>query len=181
ADGRALPQMEWEDIWGHCETPWLDKHYLVVTVAGVHPNLATYYFNDFTPIVRAIGGDYQWDIVVLPTVGPISIAPYVGTDMGLGVIALARDHFNNTALIVYGLDAQDTYWTAFIATHDWDEYLIPEYGDWQAVLIEIDYTVTGNSWGIPDMGIPIAHPSYEDLYWESWVLYAATEYEAIKD
>ncbi|MEM2368598.1 MAG: hypothetical protein QXQ50_10240, partial [Candidatus Bathyarchaeia archaeon] len=33
ADGRALPQMEWEDIWGHCETPWLDKHYLVVTVA----------------------------------------------------------------------------------------------------------------------------------------------------
>ncbi|MEM2367234.1 MAG: hypothetical protein QXQ50_03255, partial [Candidatus Bathyarchaeia archaeon] len=75
-DGRALPQMEWEDIqWLHCETPWLDKHYLLVTVAGVHPNLATYYFNDFTPIVRAIGGDYQWQIVILPTIGPIDIGP----------------------------------------------------------------------------------------------------------
>jgi len=178
-DGRALPQMEWEDIeWEHCLTPWLDKHYMVVTVAGVHPNLATYYFNDFTPITRAVGGDYQWDIVVLPFTGPIDIGPYVGTELGKGVIALAKDHFNNIALIVYGLDAQDTYWTAFWATHDWP-FIAYFWGDVQAALITLNYTETGHDWGIPNMGIPTAHPSYEGIYY-TWLPEAlATEWWSI--
>jgi len=173
SDGRALPQMEFEDRYGHCITPWLDKHYLVVTVAGVHPNLATYYFNDFTPITRAIGGDYQWDIVVLPYTGPIDIGPYVGTDMGMGVIALAKDHFNNVALIVYGLDAQDTYWTAFIATHNWPYISDPSYfGNAQAILIGLYYTM-GHDWG-DGRGIPSAHPTYGKFY--AWLEAMATEW-----
>ena len=177
-DGRALPQMEFEDRYDHCVTPWLDKHYMIVTVAGVHPNLATYYFNDFTPITRAIGGDYQWDIVVLPTVGPIDIGPYVGTDMGMGVIALAKDHFNNIALIVYGLDAQDTYWTAFIATHDWPyiSNTLWGYGYEQALLLGLNYTM-GHNWGDGD-GIPSAHPTYYDIFWNAWLEAMATDYES---
>jgi len=176
ADRRALPQMEWEDRnEDHCVTPWLDKHYLLVTVAGVHPNLVTYYFNDFTPITFAVGGDYQGDIVVLPYTGPIDTSPYIGTDLGKGVIALAKDHFNNIALIVYGLDAQDTYWTAFIATHDWP-YIKSSYGDWQALLIGIDYTM-GHEWGDGD-GIPTAHPTYFDIFFQAWLEARAIEYES---
>jgi len=176
SDGRALPQMEWEDIdWGHCLTPWLDKHYLLVSVASLYPNLATYYFNDFTPITWAVGGDYAGDIVVLPYTGPIDTAPYIGTEYGLGVIALAKDHFNNIALLVYGVDAQDTYWTALIATHDWPS-IVNNIGDWQALLIGIDYTVTGPDWGVPGMGIPTAHPSYINLH--SWIEAFAREYES---
>jgi len=116
--------------------------------------------------------------------GPIDIAPYVGTDMGLGVIALAKDHFNNTALIVYGLDSQDTYWTAFIATHDWpyiatpDDRYSPEiegYGDWQALLIEIDYTM-GPYWG-DGTGIPTAHPTYDEFFVD--LVAVAREYESL--
>ncbi|MEM2950632.1 MAG: hypothetical protein QXV52_06025 [Nitrososphaeria archaeon] len=175
-DGRALPQMEWQyRMESHAITPWRDKHYMVITVAGVHPNLATYYFNDFSPIVRAVGGDYQWDLVVLPTGGPIDISPYVGKDLGKGVIALAKDHFNNIALIVYGLDAQDTYWTAFLATHEWPEITF-WFGNMQAVAIGIDYTM-GSEWGDGN-GIPSAHPTYEDIYDNFWVEAVAIEYES---
>ncbi|MEM2578680.1 MAG: hypothetical protein QXN03_00185 [Desulfurococcaceae archaeon] len=187
SDERALIQMEWDDLfpWKYYPanygngTFWYDKHYLLVSVAGVHPNLATYYFNDFSPIVRAIGGDYQWDIVVLPTTGPIDVSPFVGTNMGLGVIALAKDHFNNTALLVWGLDAQDTYWTAFVATWYWP-FINASFGDWQALLISIDYTITGPDWGTGN-GIPTAHPWYppinEKPVW-SYRAYAI-EYESL--
>jgi hypothetical protein len=177
--GRALPQMEFEDRdpdsdpLGVYRTIWLDKHYMVVTVAGVHPNLATFYFNDFTPITRAVGGPYQWDIVVLPTVGPIDTAPFVGTYLGMGVIALAKDHFNNIALIVYGLDSQDTYWTAAIATHFWSIIITSKYGDKQALLIGLKYNM-GHEWGDGD-GIPSAHPTYYQF--EVWKLATATEFE----
>ncbi|MEM1989616.1 MAG: hypothetical protein QW782_03140 [Candidatus Bathyarchaeia archaeon] len=150
----------------------------------MHPNLATYYFNDFTPIVRAIGGEYAGDIVVLPYTGPIDVTPYTfESNRGLGVIALARDHFNNTALIVYGLDAQDTYWTAFIATHDWPYIATPDnpntpriegYGDWQALLIKIVYTM-GHDWG-DGTGIPTAHPTYDKLFIRT--VATAREYES---
>jgi len=155
-DLRALPQMEWTY---RDETQWRDVHYFAISVAGIHPNLLTFYANDFSPIVRPIGGDYgPWYLVVLPTIGPVSISPYVGGYMGAGVIALARDHFNNTYLLVYGTDAQDTYWTSWFAVFGWDQ--VPEDAVCsQAILIEIDYTAIGNSWG-DGSGIPIAHPNY---------------------
>ncbi len=187
SDGRALIQMEWEYLfpWEYYKanygsgTPWHDKHYLLISVAGVHPNLATYYFNDFTPIVRAVGGDYQWDIVILPTIGPIDISPFVGTDRGLGLIALAKDHFNNTALLVWGLDAQDTYWTAFAATWGWP-LIVSIFGDWQALLILIDYTITGPNWGTSN-GIPTAHPWYPLINYEPLIypVAVAREYESV--
>ncbi|MEM2025750.1 MAG: hypothetical protein QXW94_05610 [Desulfurococcaceae archaeon] len=174
-DGRALPQMEWQYRMNHCVTPWRDKHYMVITVAGIAPNLATYYFNDFTPITWAVGGDYQGDVVVLPYTGVVDTSPYIGTDQGLGVIALAKDHFNNVALLVYGSDAQDTYWTAFIATHDWP-YISSSLGDCQALLLEINYSM-GPMWGDGD-GIPSAHPTYTEIFIDAILLAQATEYES---
>ncbi len=173
-DLRVLPQMEWTDVtW----TQWRDVHYFAISVAGIHPNLLTFYANDFVPIVRPIGGDYgPGYLVVLPVTGPVSISEYVGGDVGAGVIALARDHFNNTYLIVYGLDAQDTYWTAWFATFQLlnldEEYLCS-----QAIMIEIDYSNIGHEWG-DGTGIPIAHPNYPFVNGEPGftILYKAIEH-----
>ena len=171
-DLRALPQMEWQDV---ADTDWRDVHYCVESIAGIHPNLVTYYFNDFSPILRATGGDYAWSIVVLPTVGPVDISPYVGTDMGLGVVSLVRDHFNNIALLVWGLDAQDTYWTAYWATLNWTAEIKPTYAEYQSILVGINYTSVccGPDWGT-GIGVPIAHPDYPCFI----VIHAANEYSS---
>jgi len=174
SDKRALPQMEFED---RETTLWRDVHYLLVTVAGVRPNLATYYFNDFTQIPFALGGDRANSYVVLPYGGPVDITPYSGSKktMGLAVIALARDHFNNIALVVTATDSQDTYWSAWFATWNWSD--IRGLDNWSAVMYEIDYTAITNNWGDGD-GIPIAHPNYPLVNGEpAFILVAnATEY-----
>ena len=142
-DGRAFLQM---DIADNPDTPWRDTHYLVVTVAGPFPNLATYYFNDFVTIVYPMGGDAAGRIVILPTGGSVDTAPYSGlnSNLGLGVIALARDHFNNHALVVWGLTAHDTYWTAWYAYNNITT-IVATHGPAQSLLILINYT-SGASW-----------------------------------
>ena len=114
ADGRAFPQMYWMD---DPETPWRDLHFLTVSVAGPLANLFTYYFNDFATIVFPYSGDATGSLVVLPYKGPYSYSSYLDTASrdGLAVIATSRDHFNNVALLVWGLTAQDTYWAAWYA------------------------------------------------------------------
>jgi hypothetical protein len=192
SDKRALPQMEFEDRMSPIDmvgasnideigTPWRDVHYLLVTVAGVRPNLATYYFNDFTPMPFALGGDRPNSYVILPYGGPVDITPYSGSKktMGLAVIALARDHFNNTALVVTATDSQDTYWSAWIATWAWSDIHNPAFlGNWSAAMFEINYTAITNNWGDGD-GIPIAHPNYPLVNDEPDILLVAnaTEYE----
>lgn len=168
-DRRALPQLEWEN---RVATPWRDKHYWVVSIGGYHPNLVTYYFTDFTPISRIIGGPYSADFVVLPTGGVRPQAPYAGTTKGLGVIAVGKDHFGNIALLVYGLDAQDTYWTAYYAMYHWDT-ICRRFGGAQGILLEIDYRTTP-TWG-DGRGIPTAHHTIPTFN----VLAASTEYEVI--
>jgi len=186
SDLRALPQMASTD---YQNTRWRDVHYLALSIAGTHPNLLTFYANDFSPIVRPIGGDLgPGYLVILPTPATmgsyevsdaiIDISQYIGDKpdkkLGAGVISLVRDHFNNVYLIVYGLDAQDTYWTAYALISQW--YLpavqFPtvditgtNYNNWgdllkysQAVLLKIDYSKILNAWGT-GKGIPIATPN----------------------
>jgi len=158
-DLRALPQMY---IYDKLTTNWTDVHYLAISVAGIHPNLLTFYANDFSPIVRPIGGDLgPGYLVILPTPATmgsydvkssiIDISKYVGGKLGAGVISLVRDHFNNMYLIVYGLDAQDTYWTAYalvssqLRLQQFPIVNIP--ANYQAVLLNINYTAIGNNWG----------------------------------
>ncbi|MEM4677313.1 MAG: hypothetical protein QXY55_05450 [Candidatus Korarchaeota archaeon] len=169
SDGRALLQMEWQD---RETTEWRDVHYLVISIAGYHPNLVTYYFTDFTPIFRIIGGPYSSDFAVLPTHGIVQQAPYAGTRQGLGVIAIGKDHFGNVGLLVYGLDAQDTYWTAWYFYNNF-ENLCENLARAQAVLLRIDYTNV-QTWG-DGRGIPTAHPSYPNIV----PIFASTEYQII--
>jgi len=177
-DLRALPQMEWTDVE---DTQWRDVHYFAIAVAGIHPNLLTFYANDFSPIVRPIGGDYGTGyLAILPVGGMVSLSEYIGGDVGAGVIALARDHFNNVYFIVYGLDAQDTYWTAWFATFGLPDLLDSDEEDIacsQAIMIEIDYSDIGHSWG-DGTGIPTAHPNYPFVNDEPvfTVLYKAIEH-----
>jgi len=170
SDLRALPQMAGTD---YGTTDWRDVHYLALSVAGIHPNLLTFYANDFSPIVRPIGGDLgPGYLVILPTPATmgdyevsdaiIDISQYVGGKLGAGVISLVRDHFNNMYLIVYGLDAQDTYWTAYALISQWyapdSSPIVNIPANDQAVLLLINYTAIGNMWG-DGTGIPIATPT----------------------
>ncbi len=171
ADGRALLQSEFENV---SDTPWTDDRYVLITVAGPHPNLVTYYFNDFLDIVRAMAGDLGTVIVVPSAAGRVyDITPYIGdSNYGLAVIAVARDNYGRTALVVHGLAAQDTYWAAYYVLSHWSSDIanITMYGNFTSILLEINYT-NANMWATGG-GLPIAHhtmPSFK-------ILAAATPY-----
>lgn len=170
-DGRALLPSEFTDV---DDTPWKDDRYVLITVAGPHPNLVTYYFNDFSDIVRAMGGDLGTVIVVPSAGGKVyDIMPYIGdSNYGLAVVALARDNYGRTALLVHGLAAQDTYWAAYYVLNNWAN-IVGTYGDYSAILLEINYT-SANLWAVGG-GLPITHhtmPTFD-------VLVAATPYNAV--
>ncbi|MEB3860709.1 MAG: hypothetical protein GSR84_00635 [Desulfurococcales archaeon] len=176
-DGRAFVQMHFNDT---TTTPWRDVHFLAITVAGPRPNLATYYFNDFATLVFPLGGDYPGTLVLLPYGGPKSYAPYLGStgsSLGLGVIAITRDHFNNYGLIVYGLDAQDTYWTAWYLYNNWAT-ILSTHGNAQSLLIFINYT-TGSVFPA-GTDVPIADPNFPSINGAPAISIAAcsTDYKA---
>ena len=156
SDGRILLQMEWEDVsW----TPWRDSHYFVISAAGPGPNLVTRYFNDFSPITFTTTGGPR---IVLTIYGEVlkDLTQYSSNE-GFGVIAVVKDHFNNTGLLVWGVTAQDTYWTSYVAARYLDS-LTYRYPDARAFAITIDYTNSGvypaHEFG-NGKGIPIAHPA----------------------
>ena len=168
ADGRALLPSEFMDV---ADTAWKDDRYVLITVAGPHPNLVTYYFNDFLDIVRAMGGDLGTVIVVPSAAGKVyDITPYIGdSNYGLAVIAVARDNYGRTALVVHGLAAQDTYWAAYYVLTNWAN-ILGNYGNYSALLLEINYT-NANVWAAGG-GLPITHHTMPEFN----ILVAATPY-----
>ena len=158
SDGRILLQMAANG--SIAATPWRDNQYLVVTVAGWNPNYVTRYFSDFASV--AFGGQItsiapgaitrtfaSLDKMVMAKYYGMSglklVIPSLGLTLGepgIAVIAIAKDHFNNTGLMVYGWSASDTYWAAYWFARNYNTLVNGTLCGTSAVVLRITYKVT---------------------------------------